>query len=138
MIIAIRISGLVEMPKDAQETLFRMNLRRKYSAVLLKETKETQDLLNAVRNFIAYGKIDMKILEELIAKRAKPLDNKTKKIDAKKVAEIIEKEGIEKSNIKHFFRLHPPRKGINSKVHYPKGILGDNGDKINDLVRRML
>jgi large subunit ribosomal protein L30 len=136
MILVIRISGQVEMLTYIKETLFRMHLRKKYSAVLLKETEETKNLLSQIRNFVAYGKIDSKTLEELISKRAKSIDGK--KIDAKKVAELIEKDGIEKSGIKPFFRLHPPRKGIDSKSHYPKGILGDNGDKINELVRRML
>lgn len=136
MIVVIRISGLVEMPTDAQETLFRMHLRKKYSAVLLKENQETANFLQNIRNFVAFGKIEPKVLEELISKRAKSLDNK--KIDAKRVAEIIEKEGIEKSGIKPFFRLHPPRKGIDSKTHFPKGVLGDNKEKINDLIRRML
>ena len=137
MIIAIRISGHVEMPSDAEETLFRMRMRKKYTAVLLKETQETKNLLQVVRNFIAYGPIDQKTLEELISKRGKASDNKSK-VDIKKVAETILKDGMGKAGIKPFFRLHPPRKGIDSKTHYPKGILGDNGDKINELVRRML
>ena len=136
MILVIRISGMVEMPTDAQETLFRMHLRRKYSAILLKENDETKTLLQAVRNFVAYGKIDSKTLEELIAQRGKSKDDK--KVDSKKAAELAEKEGLEKAGLKPFFRLHPPRKGIDSKTHYPKGVLGDNGDKINELVRRML
>jgi len=124
------------MPPYAKETLFRMRLRKKYSAILLKENKQTSHLLQAVRNFVAYGKIDPKTMEELISKRGKSIDKK--KFDAKKVAEIIEKEGFAKSGIWSFFRLHPPRKGIDSKSHYPKGVLGDNKEKINDLVRRML
>ena len=136
MILVIRISGMVEMLTYLQETLFRMHLRRKYSAVLLKDDEKTKNLLQEVRNFVAYGTIDSKTLEELIAKRGKSADNK--KIDAKKVAEIIEKEGMEKSGLKPFFRLHPPRKGIDSKKHYPKGVLGDNKEDINELVRRML
>jgi len=137
MIIAIRISGHVEMLSYSEETLFRMRMRKKYTAVLLKENEETKHLLQAVRNFVAYGPIDSKTLVELISKRGKSLDNKSK-VDAKKVAEIIEKDGIAKAGIKPFFRLHPPRKGIDSKTHFPKGILGDNGEKINELVRRML
>jgi large subunit ribosomal protein L30 len=136
MILVIRISGHVEMRTDFEETMFRMRLRKKYSAVLLKETKDTQHLLQAVRNFVAFGPIDQKTLEELISKRAKSSDKK--RVDAKRTAEIILTEGIEKAGIKPFFRLHPPRKGIDSKLHYPKGVLGDNGDKINELVRRML
>ena len=42
--------------------------------------------------------------------------------------------------LKPFFRLHSPRGGINSKAHFPvrKGVLGDNKEKINELVKRML
>jgi len=136
MIVVIRISGKVEIPTDAQETMFRVGLRKKYTAIVMKENTESQNLLQTVRNFVAYGKIDSKTLEELVFKRGK--SQGSKKIDAKKVAEIIEKEGIEKSGIKPFFRLHPPRKGIDSKTHYPKGVLGDNKEDINELIRRML
>ena len=58
MIIAIRISGMVEVPKDVDETLFRMRLRRKYSAVLLHQTPENLKLLKLVRDFVAYGIIN--------------------------------------------------------------------------------
>lgn len=136
MMLIIRISGLVEMPSDAQETLFRMHLRKKYSAMLIKEAEGGAHLLQLIRNFVAYGPVDKSTLELLLSKRAKSLDKK--RVDYKRIAEIIEKEGIEKSGIKPFFRLHPPRGGIKSKLHYPKGVLGDNGDKINELVRRML
>ncbi len=136
MLLLIRISGLVEMPSDAQETLFRMRLRKKYSAILLKETEGNMKLLQHIRNFVAYGPIDASTLELLISKRGKSPDNK--KVDSKKAAELIAKEGIEKSGIKPFFRLHPPRGGIKSKLHFPKGVLGDNGEDINKLVRRML
>jgi len=139
MILVIRISGHVEMPKDAEETLFRLRLRKKYSAILMREDEKTQNFLQIIRNFVAYGKIEPRVLEDLISKRGKSKDKKAKtRIDIKNTAEIIEKEGIAKAEILPFFRLHPPIKGINSKAHFPKGVLGDNGDKINDLVRRML
>ena len=140
MIIVIRISGLVEVPEKVQETLFRMRLRRKYSAIILQETVETGKLLKKVRNFTAFGKLNKETLIELLAKRAKFTG---KKVDAKALADSIEKQkllDITSLGIKPFFRLHPPRKGIDTKVHFPirKGVLGDNKEKINDLVRRML
>lgn len=139
MIIVIRISGLVEMPEKAKETLFRMRLRRKYSAVLLKETEENLSLLKKVRNFTAYGSINKDMLYALIAKRAQPINSKIK-IDTDKVIEEIDKKDLLSLGIKPFFRLHPPRGGIDSKIHFPlrKGVLGDNKEKINELVRRML
>ena len=46
----------------------------------------------------------------------------------------------EEVNVKPFFRLHPPRKGIESKKHFGvgKGVLGNHKDKINKLIERML
>jgi large subunit ribosomal protein L30 len=41
--------------------------------------------------------------------------------------------------LKPVFRLTPPKKGHKSiKEHYPKGSLGYWGDKINDLLKRMV
>ena len=58
---------------------------------------------------------------------------------AKKIVEEIKKgKKFEELNLKPFFRLHSPRKGIKSKLHYPKGVLGDHKDKINELLIRML
>jgi len=140
MIIVIRISGLVEVPEKVQETLYRMRLRRKYCAVILPDSEETTKLLKKVRNFVAFGKLNKETLIELLAKRAKFTG---KKIDVKVLADSIEKAksiNLSSLGIKPFFRLHPPRKGIETKVHFPirKGVLGDNKEKINDLVRRML
>lgn len=135
MIAIIRISGMVEIPSDVTETLFRIHLRKKFAATLLKETPENMKLIQKIRNFVAYGKIDSATLELLISKRGKSMDNK--KLDSKRIAEQLE-SGAEVPNLKPFFRLHPPRGGIDSKTHYPKGILGDNGEEINELVRRML
>ncbi len=136
MIIVIRISGLVEVPTEVNETLFRMRLRRKYSAILLRESKENQKLLQSVRNFVAFGPISKDSLVELLDKRGMSVDKK--KVDAKKAAELLEKKDLSEIGLKPFFRLHSPRRGIKSKVHYPKGVLGDNEEKINDLLGRML
>src|SRR3989338_8816088 len=138
MIIAIRISGLVEIPQEVKESLYRLKLRKKYTAVLLEETQENEDLLKQFRNFIAYGKLNSETLSLLIEKRAVGLSGR--KIDPKKVIENLSKKSLFELGVKPFFRLHPPRGGIDSKVHYPlrKGVLGDNKEKINELVGRML
>ncbi len=141
MILAIRIRGQVGLPFFIKESLFRLRLRRKYSAVLIKPTKENLKLIQKMRNYIAYGDVDKETLKELISKRAEPLD-KSKKIDAEKIVAELEKRTLEELKIKPFFRLHPPRGGIDAKKHYVagkgKGVLGDNKKDINKLVRRML
>jgi large subunit ribosomal protein L30 len=138
MILVIRISGDVKIPSAVRETLYRMRLRRKYTAVLMNDSKETQALLGSVRNFVAYGEISDAALEALIEKRGQSI--KKEKIDASKVAKDLKSKPITETGLKPFFRLHPPRGGIDSKKHFgvAKGVLGDNKESINKLVERML
>ncbi|MBU3913507.1 MAG: uL30 family ribosomal protein [Nanoarchaeota archaeon] len=141
MIAIIRISGIPEMPLKAGETLDRMRLRRKYCCVLLSEEPENLGMIKRAENFIAYGKIDKETLVELIKARGKTREKKIK-VDAEQIAKELLEGKIKKKlidfGLKPFFRLHPPRGGIDSKTHYPRGVLGDNKEDINKLIRRML
>ncbi|MFH1326531.1 MAG: uL30 family ribosomal protein [archaeon] len=115
MIAIIRIIGQVGLKKEIVETLNRLKLRKKYSCVIIEKPTESQKgMITKVRDFVAFGEINGQTYKELLEKR--------------------------KTKIKNFFRLHPPRKGIDSKKHFgvKKGILGDNKEKINDLIKRML
>lgn len=116
-IAVIRIRGMIGLKKNVVETLFRMRLRRKYACVVLESTKENLGMLKKMRNFVAYGEINDETYKELVEKRGKK-----------------DKDG----KLKPFFRLHPARRGIKTKLHYPKGVLGDNGKDINKLIERML
>ncbi|MEK6928057.1 MAG: uL30 family ribosomal protein [Nanoarchaeota archaeon] len=138
MIIAIRIAGTVEIESKVEMTLSRLRMRKKYSAVLLKNNPESLELLRKVRDFVAFGVLSEADIEDLISKRGKGIGGK--KLDAKKIASEISKKSAEDLGMKPFFRLHPPRGGIDSKVHFPirHGVLGNHGDKINLLMRRML
>lgn len=139
MIVVIRISGMIEIPQNVAGTLDRLRLRKKFCCVLLNETPEFLGMINNVRNFVAYGRINRETLVELIKKRGK---STTGKIDAEKTADELLNSKIPKRlsdfNLKPFFSMHPPRGGINSKLHFPKGVLGDNKEKINELIMRML
>lgn len=138
MIAVIRISGQVNVSEEVKEALNRLKLRRKYALVLVNETTETKKLLKKIRDYISYGEIKTETLAKLLAERAQPID-KSKKIDAKKVMTEIEKKPMEELGLKPFFRLHPPRGGIDAKKHagVNKGVLGEN-PKINELIERML
>ncbi len=112
MICTIRIKGQINIDRDIRDTLERLKLRRKYACVLLPENKEIEGMLKKVRDCVAYGKIS---------------DEMRKKLE--------EKRG-EKG--KGFFRLKPPLGGLKTKKHFPEGALGDNGEKINELLARMI
>jgi len=138
IICIIRIRGRVGLKKEIAETLHRLRLRRKYSCVVINSNEKNLSLTKKIKDFVAFGEINDKTFEKLLESRGQLID-KTKKTDIKKVFEGLKKgKKYEELNLKPFFRLHPPRKGINSKIHFPKGILGNNKEKINELVERML
>jgi large subunit ribosomal protein L30 len=122
MLAVIRIKGQVGLDKDINETLDRLRLRRKYVCVVFENPTPVElGMINKAKNFVAFGKINKETYEELKKKRGLKDPNK-------------------KGQLKPFFRLHPPRGGIESKKHFGigKGVLGDNKEKINDLILRML
>ena len=140
MICVIRIRGQVGLRGEIADTMRRMRLGRKYTCVVVNQSPEILGMIKKLKDFTAYGEISDEVFEKLIEKRGQKID-KSKKIDTKKAAEEIKKgKSYEDFNIKPFFRLHPPRGGIESKKHFGvgKGILGDNKEGINKLVKRML
>ena len=140
MIAVIRIHGMVKIKKKIEETLQRLRLKRKYACVVLQPTKVNLGMIKNVRDFVAFGEIKKQTFEKLINERGKLIDKK-KEIDAKKIITELEAgKKYQNLNLKPFFRLHPPRKGIESKKHFGvgKGVLGNNHEKINDLIERML
>lgn len=119
-IAIIRIKGEIGIKQPIKETLHRLRLRKKYSCVVFENpSKEQLGMVNKVTNFVAFGEISDEVYKELVKNRGRK-----------------DKEG----KLKPFFRLHPPRGGIESKKHFGvgKGVLGNHKDKINELVRRML
>jgi large subunit ribosomal protein L30 len=115
MICIVRIKGQVKVRGDFLETMKRMNLKKKYSCIVLdKPTKEQLGMLKKIENFVAYGEISPEMYKKLVEARGQ----KSKTV----------------------FRLHPPRKGIDAKLHFgiKKGVLGNNGKEIDKLVERML
>ena len=88
MIAVIRISGDVDVPGNIREALYRLKIRRKYSAVLIHPTQINMKLLKVLRNHVAYGTIDNETLTKLIEKRGKPLE-KDKKINKDKRYRIL-------------------------------------------------
>lgn len=116
-IAIIRIKGQVKVRHDFKETMNRLGLKTKYSCLIMENPKkEEMGMIEKIRNFVAFGEINEETLKKLVEARGKF------------------------SKSKNHFRLHPPRGGIESKNHFGvgKGVLGDNKEKINDLIIRML
>ncbi len=153
LIAVVRITGEVKVKPEIVDTLYRLRLRRKYSCVLINSAnKGLMGMLWRVRQSVAYGEINKETLVKLLTARGQKTEkasssdksNENSKKAAKAVnieeaaGEIILGKKLEELGIKPFFRLHPPRKGINSKLQYPQGVLGNNKHDINKLIERML
>lgn len=137
LMLVIRISGLVKVNKFIEDTLYKLRLRRKYSAIVIKPTKDISGMIKKVMHYTSFGEIEKETLIKLLKARAQRVDKKQFK--AEEVAEeLISGKSLKELGFKPFFRLHPPRKGIRSKIlARDGGVLGYNKE-INQLVERML
>lgn len=113
MIAIIRITGQIGLSDDVNETFKRLNLKKKYTCIVIEKPNEVQEgMIKKVKDFIAYGEISKETYDKL-----------------------VEKRGQKEKNV---FRLHPARGGINTKKTFPKGVLGNHKQEINKLIERML
>jgi large subunit ribosomal protein L30 len=148
----IRLRGSVKVRKEILDTLKMLRLHRVNHCVLVPKTKQFEGMLKKVRGYITYGEINKETLVKLLRERGRLIGNK--KIDEKNLKKITGYESFEKfadallkekirlkdfSEIKPVFRLNPARHGLKSiKKYYPKGDLGYRGEKINELLERMI
>ncbi|MBI5148400.1 50S ribosomal protein L30 [Candidatus Pacearchaeota archaeon] len=143
MIIVIRMRGHVGVDRKIEATLQRLRLQKKFTATLVRETKEIGGMLKKAMHYVAYDVIDKDMLKSLIIKRGMKVGNKKvseKEITDKIVQDLIEgKVSLQALGIKPFFRLHPPIGGFknNTRLLFPKGVLGHN-KKLNELLKKML
>jgi large subunit ribosomal protein L30 len=142
LIAIIRISGLLGKTATVEETLSRLRLRRKYCCVVIRENEQTLGSIKRVKDFIAYGPINEETLSKLIKARGMLIGKAQAHVqDSDKIVkEFISGKKLQDLGVKPYFRLHPPRKGIDSRLHFGrrKGVLGNNKEKINELIERML
>ncbi|MEM7820197.1 MAG: 50S ribosomal protein L30 [Candidatus Aenigmatarchaeota archaeon] len=142
MIIAIRIRGRVGVRKQIADTLALLRLRRKMHAVLLPDNKSIKGMLRVTRDWLTWGTISDDNLEARLKKRGRKPGNKKLSADEVKLAieEIKHGKKISALGIKPVFRLTPPSGGFKNSIkqHWPKGELGDRGEKINELLKRMI
>ena len=147
MYAVIKIRGSIKLKKDIADTLKMLRLHRKNHCVLLTETKDIIGMLHKVKDYVTWGEISKNILKNLILKRGrKPGNRRITEEEGKKIFEEVKESKnnigklLIKLGVKPVFRLTPPSKGfkMSIKQHYPKGELGYRGEKINELLKRMI
>lgn len=139
MFAVIRIKGSVNASKDVKDTLSMLNLKSQNHCVVIPETKQYLGMLRKAKDRISWGKIDKKTLTKLLEKRSKISKEKLKEMKMKSFDDLSDALMKNKLKLKLIFRLNPPIHGFKStRLPYPKGDLGSRGDKINELLERMI
>jgi len=150
---AVRIRGKINIKPDTKKTLQLLNLTKANHCVLLEENPITKGMLQVVKDYITWGEIDKKVLTKLINTRGKVEGDKNLTENFIKSATsydtfdklsqaIINKKFKYKDipNVKPVFRLNPPKKGYEGvkRSFANKGALGYRGEKINQLIEKMI
>lgn len=141
-IAIIRIRGVRRISPRISKTLELLRLNKPNHCVVVEDTPQTNGMINVVKDYVAYGKIEEKTLFLLFNKRGTKGSNKIK--DVLKASELKDaaKKVIDGTKVSEYanpvFRLKPPRKGYKDIKHaYPVGDLGKRDD-INLLLKRMM
>ena len=151
----VRVRGTVNVRGSISDTLKMLRLNKANHCVLIPESEAYKGMLQKVKDYVTWGEIDDKTLELLVKKRARvagggQLDGDYIKRNSghKDVESFIKKLASGESKIKSVkglkpvFRLKPPTKGFEragiKKSYSVGGALGYRGDKINELLARMI
>ena len=139
MFVVVRVRGSVNVSKGVEDTLKMLNLNSPNRCVVIPETKEYLGMLRKAKDRITWGKIDKKTLSELLQKRGKISKEKLKEMKMKNLDDLSDALMKNKLKLKLIFRLNPPIHGFKStRLPYPKGDLGSRGERINELLERMI
>jgi len=146
MIAVIRIRGRIGIKEEIEDTMRMMQLRTVNNCVTVPENETYKGMLQKVKDYTTYGEIKQETFEKMLFKWGRIEGNKKVTPEYLKeqkttVQELYEgKKKIRDVGIKQPFRLHPARKGLKSvkKPFTMKGDLGYRGEKINELIERMI
>ncbi|MGB9714050.1 MAG: 50S ribosomal protein L30 [Candidatus Bathyarchaeales archaeon] len=149
----VRVRGTISASKEVRETLKMLHLTRNNYAVLIDNRPSFLGMLKTAQSFITWGEASeetvhllMKEKGELVGKK-RLTDEYAQKISYKSLEELADAvfscraEYWKLPNIKPVFRLHPPTKGFKGKIKKSYGMggeLGYRGEKINELIKRMI
>jgi LSU ribosomal protein L30P len=150
LLAVIRIRSLIDRNPKVRFTARLLRLTRVNICTLYPKTPSILGMLKVVSEVTTYGEISKEVLVELLKKRGRTKGNKKiteetlKKYNFanfEELAEHILKTGKIPNFIKPVFRLRPPRKGFKhstKKFFAQGGELGYRGEKINELILRMI
>lgn len=151
-IALIRVRGKVGVRREIKDTLSMLRLHKVNHMVIVDENPSYNGMIQKVKDYITWGEIDKETLAKLLRKRGRLTGNRrlTEEYVQEKLGMSIdefaqavingEKRLTDLEGLKPVFRLHPPRGGHKTikRPFKDGGALGYRGEKINELIERML
>lgn len=152
-IAVIRLRGRVNIHREIEDAFKFIHLTRKNHLTLMRGSPPSLGMINRVKDYATWGEASRKTVYRLFRERGRFRGNR--RLTDKEVKERLGFNSIEElSNsvyelktdlwdlheLKPVFRLHPPRGGFHGSIKkpYPEGELGYRGEKINDLIAKMI
>lgn len=130
-----------------------LHLTRNNYAVLIDDRPSFLGMINMVKDYVTYGEASKETVTMLLKEKARLAGSKeltdeyAQKVGYRSLEELAEAvfdcrvEYWKLPNIQPVFRLHPPSKGFKGKIKRSfssGGELGYRGEKVNELLKRML
>jgi large subunit ribosomal protein L30 len=149
----VRVRGTVNINEDIRDALRMLHLTRANHCTIVPEDAQWRGTLLKVKDYVTWGRVDEKTVHELLQKRGRLEGGKaltdaflSKTSAFKSTQELARALAAQQADlrrlkgVKPLFRLAPPRKGYEkvTRDFRSGGTLGDRGEKINELIRRML
>ncbi len=139
-IAVVRVRGLIGVRHDIDNTLKKLRLYKKNHCVVVPRTENYLGMVRKISDYVTWGDIDEKTYDALVEKRMEEytgrVSDRKGKINYNRFIDVNVKR------IKKIFRLNSPKKGYGRKgvkISFTKGgALGYRGDKIKDLILRMI
>ena len=152
MYAVVRLRGQVNVRYTIEDTMKMLRLHKVNHCVFVPEDPHYKGMVQKVKDYVAYGKIDAATLAEVLENRGR-LEGDTRlteeyirentdydSIQAFAEAVVEGKASLKDvPKLKPVFRLHPPRKGhagIKRTVQQG-GVLGNHEENINVLLHKM-
>ena len=149
----VRLRGTINVRRDVKDTLRMLHLTRANHATIISPTPQYLGMLQKAKDLITWGEISKENILGLLRKRGeitggrRLTDDHVKEKGCENLEEVAEKIYTSRlrlkdlDGVKPVFRLHPPSKGYKKSLKRDfteDGELGYRGEKINELIRKMI
>ena len=150
----IRLKGKTGLQMPVKKTLDLLRLYKKNHCIVISNTPQYIGMIQRVQHTITWGEIDEETFKNILEKRGKLPAKESltpaylkEKIgstfsDFAKKFMAFQAQITDIPGLKPFFKLSPPRQGLEKKglkaPYSMGGSMGYRKDNINDLIRRMM